>query len=437
MDARVQAAQILERALGSRGREVLAEAGLGSDWSVLTAAVPPAHLQTSSPTRLLQRVRDSVATRGQVRAAVVLTQEVLAQCTRDRGAEHPDTLVELAVMGALASRAGQLDRAAVWLDQALRGIRSRVESDDGRLAAVAGHRGAHLVRVGHLAEAESMFKLALRVRRGGSTAAAGRMAAQLAEVKLRQNQVAEALPYLQEAWTAYKGLYGAHDKRTLHRARALATVSVKLGELESAIPVLRDLLAEATRTSDPEGKAFASFELGMALHRSARTREEGFRLVEAAVRFTREAGNPHPDLPRRITAWSELAARRGRAAEAEGLLQEALEAERRLFGDASAEVGARYVQLARFYRDLGRHQEALGWIDPGVSLLRSTMGDDHSATKRGCQLLLEILFEEANAARGRRDRELARELIERARSVGEAVLGPDHTDVRRVKYFSV
>ncbi len=430
MHPRVAAEELLT-GLPDEGRPLLAEMGLPT-WADALMVVPDAALVgVQDADTALARLRDHLADRVP-RAAFAITRALLVRRQGALGAEHPDTLVELGVLGELASRGGDRPRAGEWLDRAFQGLRAAVGGRDLRLAIVAGHRGAHLVRSKRHAEAEEMFALAYRVREAVAPASLGRVAAQLGEVRLLQDKGADAVGPLEVAYSHYRELYGPADKRTAVRGKVLARLCVVLGEADRAAPVLRDLHAAAVAGDDGELAAWAAFELGMALFRGSRA-EEGQRLVEEALRRTRELGDPHPELPARLEAWSELMLARGRPDECDGLLLEALEADRRLHGEVSAEVARRYVQLARFYRALGRHTDALGWLDPGASLMRSVHGDADRRTRSAVDLLLEVLLEEAAAARGRRDKGLALDLVARALAIGEPVLGPTHATVARAR----
>ena len=159
------------------------------------------------------------------------------------------------------------------------------------------------------------------------------------------------------------------------------------------------------------------------------------RAVEASLRWTREqervGGVVHPALPDRLAEWAQIQVARRRADEAEGLLLEAADVERRLSGEGSLAVAVRYLELGRFMMRLGRMDEALGWVDPAASLHRTHLGDAHAATRAAVEVQLELLVERAH--RAGRDKELAKELLDAALSVAGPVLGYVHPKVRAAR----
>jgi tetratricopeptide (TPR) repeat protein len=81
--------------------------------------------------------------------------------------------------------------------------------------------------------------------------------------------------------------------------------------------------------------------------------------------------------------WLALAARvmasRGRADEAERLLIEAMEVDRRAHGPASVEVAQRQAAIGRFVLRQGRVEDALGWLETAVGVLRRALPMEHAA----------------------------------------------------------
>jgi tetratricopeptide (TPR) repeat protein len=227
---------------------------------------------------------------------------------------------------------------------------------------------------------------------------------------------------------------GATSPRACARGQLLGAVCNQLERYAQAVKVLRPVY-DALPAEDRERRAGVAFELGLALDRTG-AREEGLRRIEEALRLTRqlsEGGRPHPALPNRLTMMAQVHLDRGRVEEAEGVLLEALEVEKRLQGEASPEVAARYAALGAFCVRHGREQEALGWADAAASLLRSTLGDEHPDTKAAVEQAAALLLREAEAALARRDRELAADLLKRGTEIAAPVLGFTHEKVRKIR----
>jgi hypothetical protein len=144
-------------------------------------------------------------------------------------------------------------------------------------------------------------------------------------------------------------------------------------------------------------------------------------------------GLPHPNLASRLSTYAGMQLRKGRVGEAEGLLMEALEAERRLFGDSSVDVASRYATLGYFYARQGRTAEAMGWLDPAASLMRSAVGDTHPKTRVVVDYQAGMLIAQVERAAAQRKRDLARELVMRAWTLASPVLGFKSAKVRRIR----
>lgn len=431
MSAMEQAARRIASSFEDGGRSVLDEAGLGDDWQSALAALPPGHLpelRGASALQALTALRDALAMVDRVDAAVALTRALVDLRRRADGPDHPDTLVEIGAWGALEQRAGRAPEGERLLRRAYDGLVAQ-RVGDLRLAVVAAQLALHHARAGRWGEAEPLLAASYAARARHAPETTGRIAAQLGEARVWLGRRREAVPLYEEAWRAHVRDHGAADPRSLVRARAYGVLLNELGEHHLAIEPLR---AALEHLPDGDERALVRFELGVALDALGR-REEGLRLVEEAVRWTRRAGGPHPDLAHRLTRLATLQLRRGRATEAEGLLREALEADALLHGEDSPEVAARYVALGDFCARAGRRAEALGWLDPAASLMRSALGDDDPRTRSVVAFWLGLVAEQADEARRRRDRELAAELVRRAWSVAVPVLGHGHREVARLR----
>jgi tetratricopeptide (TPR) repeat protein len=280
--------------------------------------------------------------------------------------------------------------------------------------------------------AEHALEVAHRIRRDVAPQTTGLVAAQLGEVRLRLGRPADAVALLQEAATATAKAEGPTSPRALARAHMLGTVYGQLERYAEAAATLRPVHAALGPASDPEIRAGVAYELGVALHRTG-VKEEGLRRLEEALRLTRTLSAEHPALANRIGMMAQVHVERGRLDEAEGLLREAMDLDRRRYGDASAEVAGRYAELGQFLARYGRREDGIGFLDAACSLLRSTVGDADPRTVKVVDKTVGILHELAAAALARRDRELAVGLLSRATDLAVPVLGHGHERMRRVR----
>lgn len=428
------------------GAAVLAEGGFPPTWEALLEGVPATSLKVDDlpardqGDRLLVHLREHLTQTGNLRGAVAITGALVRKRVAEYGDQHPSTLAEVGALGALADRAGKPKEARQLLERAYNGLRSGAGGRDMRLAVVAGNLAWHYLRVGMAAEAEQCLEQALRIRRGAAPETTGPVAAQLGELLVRRQKVDEALPLLKEAWERYREQYGAQDPRTVARAKTLATILLSEGKESEAIPVLRLIHEASQRGTDGEARSAAAFQLGVALENAGK-REESMRLVEEALRWTREnggeEGDPHPELANRLAQYSRMVMRRGRPIEAEGLLKEALEADQIVYGDGSSEVAIRYANLGHLCAQIGRHKEAMGWLEPAASLLRSNLGDAHPHTKFAVEELVGRWIEEGKQAVLRKDFMHARAVLIKARDLARPILGEKHWTIAEIRKFNL
>jgi tetratricopeptide (TPR) repeat protein len=417
------------------GKAILEEGGLGSTWSEALAHVPAAVLDAAGPEaglRALVQLRDFWSQQRDLQPAIAATRGLLRWCATHRGPDHPDTWVEASTFGALAMRAGRLAEGGQLVERAWNAVSGRLAEEDPRLAAVAAHVGRQFAETNRLAEAERALSLSLRIRRARLPETAGVIAAQLAEVYLAHGRAELAIPLLNEAVAQYRSQLGPDHPSTIARIRTSAAALQTAGRWRDAIPLWREAWKWLADAGDVEARAAVAFELGIALEQ-VEQRDEAFRMLEESVRWTRQAGDPHPQLAARLSAFANAELRRGRAGVAEGLLQEALEVERRLSGDGSERVAERYASLGGLLATPGRIDEALGWLDTGASLLRARAGDADPRTRGVVETLVGLLLARAVIALEARDRDYAAVALDRAWELAPPVLGHVHEKTRKIR----
>jgi eukaryotic-like serine/threonine-protein kinase len=114
----------------------------------------------------------------------------------------------------------------------------------------------------------------------------------------------------------------------------------------------------------------------------------------------------------------------GLLAQAEPLLERALELNGSLYGERSVEVAAALDALGELFMNQGRLDEAEDVVRRSLTLRRTLLGNQHPLVARSLDRLATVLQEKSAYAE-------AAPLFREALAIRERVLGPDHTDVAR------
>lgn len=425
----------LEALFSDGGRGLLQEAGLGTSWAEALRYVPPEVVRVADGkdgVALLQVLRDFYAARSHLKAAMALTQFLLSFRRNSVGDEDPDTLLEVGTLGWLAGRGGRTNEAIALLERALAGLDELRLHQDLRVAVCSGYLARLRMDQGAWVPAERLLQRSYKIRLSKSPQTSGGVAAQLAEVRLRLGRRESAIEPSRDAWLKSQSSYGAHDLRTLARARQLGVLLCDLDRASESLHPLRQAYDAAVELGDGSQLAELAFVLGMALYQCG-VREESLRLVGDSVRWTRSAGGPHPDLPRRLGGWARLLGERGGAEQVEGVLREALEAETTLFGPDSVEVGQRYAGLGALAARNGRIEEAMGWLEAGVGTLRATAGDGDSRTRKAATVWVDLVLGQARTAGRGRGLGDASSYARQAAELTAAVLGEGDSRIRELR----
>ena len=418
------------------GASIFEESGRVSSWEEALAPLPKAVFRVASEdpaVALLTMCRD-MWSRVDLRLATAMTRGLLKIHIERHGKDHPDALVELGALGALAQRAGRVEEGAALLEEAWTGLRSVVGGRDIRLAIVAGNLGLYYAKIGDLSQAEHLLDQAYRVRKRVAPTSIAKVAAQLGEIRLRLGKTEEGLDDLRAAWLCSLDSVGETHPQTVKYSITLARGLNRAKLYRESTPLWRDLYRLAVDSNNPEKIAEIGFYLGMALYRTHH-KEEARRRINESVRWTRAASEQtvHPKLPERLTFLAALEIDQRRIYEAEGLYREVIEAEIRLHGDDSPEVARRYAALGRLLGQMGRIDEAVGYLESAASLLLSTIGPRQESTRAVVAAAVGVLTQKAEQSVAEGDKEGASQILGHALQLAGPVIGFDHEAVRKAQ----
>lgn len=419
------AALAVAELLGADADVVLDEAGWDS-WAAAIAALPAPALQGALGKRpagfaVLLLLRERAAST-ELRPAVAVTRALIRWLGDRLGAEHPDTLAELGMLGVLAERSGRRDRAMGLMEQAWTGLRAAGSHE--RAAAV----GRRLVEVfaaeGRLGDALITMDACWETLKRGPTA--GVVGLQRAELSSRLGHSDSAVLAATEAWEAHLATAGEAAASTPALGLAIGRLLVASRSFGTARGPLR-VAVERGRALGWAGWPEAAFLLIQALE-STGVGDEALRTLEDALRSARSG-------PTGVSAvWLALAARvmasRGRADEAERLLMEAMEVDRRAHGPASVEVAQRQAAIGRFLLRQGRVDEALGWLETAVGVLRRALPIEHESVRTAAEDLVTALVNRRSEAASQGDRDAMAWCEQGLSGVVPALVSPEHPVLR-------
>ncbi len=415
----VEAALRLTSLLGPEAERLAREAGL-SGWAEGLRGVP----NLSEPPNLALpglgvalAAREHWSKAGALAPAAALTRGLVAALADRLGDRHVDVLAEIGVLGTLALRAGRTDRAVELLRDAWEGLVEAGAVD--RLPPLARWLAEALEAEARAVEADRVLDVTLGLVAGRPAAPA--VALLLAEARLRRGDPRRAAAVADAAWQA-------SPRPSPALSRQVGRLLLAAGEPARALPALRALVAGA-RAEEPRAEALAL--LVQALD-GAGMRDEATRTLDPALGAARRAGGAA--LPGRLAAAAPLLASRGRVADAEALLTEALEAERRVGPDDGAGVARRLVALGRFLARQGRGDEAAGFLEAGVGMLRRA-GDADEVLAAQADLVTTLTGEARRLAHVG-DRDLAAAWAAQASRAADA-LPPGHEAARAARALRV
>lgn len=440
---REQAVSHLESLWADGGAAVLRGAGMTAGWASVVGPLPEELLAVHGPAdvageALLGRLRDLYNKAGRKREALAFARAAHDRVGRRLGPDHPMTRIAAMRLGSQLDLLGRHEDATEFLELAWRGL-YRAFGTDKRSATAAQLLAKNLRSRGDLPGAFARIQDALTIRQVLTPNQIGLLLAQRAELRMEIEGDEAAAPMLQDAWEVLCREKGVHDRVTLDRARILGPMWQRLDEHAQAVKVLETLWGWVQAKGDPVERARVGFDLGRSLDLTGE-HERGLRLMKEGLESTRrlqgEAGAPHADLPQRLATWARVEEQRGHRQQAEGFLLEAVEVERRIHGPSSGSVGLRQASVGDLAYRLGRLDDAIGWMESGLGLLRSDFGDEHPVTHLVAERLVDFLLEKADHCFDvLGDAELGWEYIYQGRWITLDILGAEHPSHKTLKYY--
>jgi tetratricopeptide (TPR) repeat protein len=213
---------------------------------------------------------------------------------------------------------------------------------------------------GHIDDAAVLFERALAAQRQlyGANSAVADTLASLAQVRIAQNNTAEAQTLIREALSIHRDSKSTAYQKIGYLQTMLATVFMREKRYAEAEPLLRETLELFAKNLPPDHqyRAAAEHYLGETLLATGKLTEAEAVLKAAMERWTR-AGSSAWRSARSASALGEVLDKQGRVEEAEHYLTTSYE---QILADPGADKESKRVareRVARFYSEHGQKQK--------------------------------------------------------------------------------
>lgn len=352
------------------------------------------------------------------------------------GPEHPETLRARGRVEQCRFELGNREDAAN-ATAALLAISDRVHGADAdRSLQLANDLSVMSLALGRIEDAERLARRCLEAHQrahGPDHRSVWFARGNLAEVLEAAGRLDDAVDQHRELLAGARRLYGDASLGAI-RARVGLASALAASRVEEASAEAAQLLREATAIADRVVQRShpiaieARRELARRLSVSGEHAEAASLADEvlAALR-TRLSGKDHPEIAGALNTRAQVAGRARDFETAERYAAESVAMFRRLTrGDPTPDFAGALFNLGRCLRELGRHADAIPVLEEALAADVRIYGDDHVDVANDRLTLARALV-----AAGRKND--AKEHLERALPVFVRTLGDDHATTRSVR----
>ena len=328
----------------------------------------------------------------EARGNTVTAREML-----DKGAKRVDSELSkvpaiqatlMDTLGTVYMGLGLYDQARPLLDRAVTTRRALAATDD--LSESLGHQGELLFRVADYAAGEKDYRDAIRIESARPTDpdSQARLADSLyglGKLLAANGQYPEAERDLRWALRLQQALYGASDPRVAVTLKDLARELADGGDLNAAIPLMRNAVAmqRELRGGEPyPDLAEVLNDMGVLLWRNGALDEAEKFYRESLAMNRKLLGDKHPEIANGLENVAMSLQDKGDLAGAEDLYQQSLTMRRELLGENHPEVGRTLLNLGSLRYDRGEKREALDNMREVLAIYRKAYPADHPETAR-------------------------------------------------------
>lgn len=378
----------------------------------------------------LFRISDPSEARGNAVTAREMLDKGAARIDRELAKQPAIRATLMDTVGTVYMGLGLYRQARPLLDGAVATRRSMAATAPLALSQSLAHIGDLLTVQADYDPAEKAYRDAIAVlaARPPDPQSQAQLAATLHGLGVlleQKGNYAEADRSLRQALALQTVLYGNTNGDIARTFKDLARVMDQAGNLNGAIPVMRNAvqLQRQLRGPDPHPDvAEAINDLALLLEEHGDYDESEALFQEAIAMKRRLLGDKHPDIALGLHNLASTLHERGDLVRAEATYREALAMRRELLGDAHPDVAVTLNNLAFVQHDRGDTRGALATERDALAVYRKVFPGDHPEVARLMNRIGFWLTEAGEYAEAGRDLQTA--LAMRKRLVGDA-----HPDV--------
>jgi tetratricopeptide (TPR) repeat protein len=367
---------------------------------------------------------DQLMRQGRYSDAVPLAKQLLSNCEKIMGAEHPATGIVLDKLGRLYDASGDYAHAEATLHQAVR-ILEKTRGANDRHTTNALNDLAELYRhTGAYARAESIYKRVLEADRANGSKDERNTAAvmtNLASVYMSMGEYGKAERIYLDALGVCEKTVGPDNPDTAAVCNQLAHLYSDSGEFRKAEPLyLRALkIDEAVLGREHPNVAIILGGLG-ALYKQTGDLFNAESAFQRALQISEATVGPqHPNTAQASNNLAAVYEEIGDYAKAQPLYENALTIHEKTLGENSPDVATTLNNLAGLYRKLGNYSQAASLFERSLAIYEKAFGPHHHRVGLALNNLADLHLSLGDYAK-------AEPLYQRALDIYETALGPKH-----------
>ena len=343
--------------------------------------------------------------------------------------DHPDVAIDLSQLAWAAGDLGDYQRGDSLFREALAILESSNEPSDELRATTLGNHGVLLRDWGRLDQAETQLRAALALRERVFGARHPQVAValgHLAGLVERQGRLNEAEAMYRDVLEWAPELVGDDAGWVTTWKGGLSAVLLSLGRNREALELQEEVVAARREGQDPDLLSTALNNLANLQGNVGMLREAQASLEEALEINRRLFGEEHPKVTTNLNNLATLVWRRGDHARAAELQTRVLELDREQLGEEHHWVATDLTAVGNYHLYADDLERAGTYLREGLELIRELRGDDHTMTADALASYADWLVAVDRGAE-------AEELARRALEIRLREMGPGSEDVAQAR----